>query len=970
MKSNPVKPYFLEQLAQTILKIDETKISDTTVVFPNQRSATLFTRYLSKAANKIIWSPNLESISAFIQKQSELELGDHLTLIFELHKTWNRIQKKSESFGQFYFWGEIILKDFNEIDRWLCDPKTIFKSVKDQKELDEHFNSLGEEELNALRSFWGSVVPKEKKDTISREKEHFMQLWENLYDLYHAFHEELDKQNMAYEGYIFRKFAERTAFPSGAESNIIFAGFNLLSTSEESIIKKYVEHYGAQVYWDADAWYTNRDNQEAGTFFRKYRSDAVLGKYFPKDLPDRISEKGEIYECALPSKSEQCLAASKEIQRLITEQNIPEEEIAIILPTEDLLFPLLNSLPPEVKKINITMGYPLSQTPWYSMIEYLGQLHQTQTQKNEDIHFWHLPVIALLKHPLLEDENSVKLSEGFKSANRIRISQKELFEFAEKSNSPKWKLIFSVMEEKDFPGHLLKIIRFITEHMQEGNAYYNINLDFSYQLYTQVSRLNDLVISESADPGEGGWMRLFQQILRQVKLPFSGEPLEGLQIMGVLESRNLDYQYVMILSMEEGNFPPTPENSTFIPFNLRKAFGLPLPNLQEAAYAYYFYRLLHHAKELYIYYSSAQEGMSSAEKSRFLLQVKHEVPSRNITPVFFQSPTQMLPSRTPELSYSNFPEAKTILLELLQNGISPSAINSLLDCKLKFAYKHLLKIEEPPEISEEINPVQMGNVLHKTMELLHDQLPVDAHNRRLMTKEHLENLLSQTEKYLNEAFSKVLFDNKPAVIEGKNLIIKNVLEKHVKRIIEKDIENSPLTLLSTEFRIEAFFETKVPALASKPIKIKFKGIIDRIDELDDRIRILDYKTGKDKREFSSISELFAFDSGKQNKAALQTMIYSWAWHQQNSKANKNTKPITPGLILTRELYNSEFDNRLHYYAEEKKRSPLEDIKILLPEIEEQMHLFFSEIGKDEFVFHATEEIAKCAYCPYVGICGR
>lgn len=962
--------YFLESLAQSILNEYGEDLSHLIIIFPNQRSAVLFTRCLSKIAQKNIWSPQLHSISSFIQSQTSLVIPDRLTLLSELHKCWLEVSKQEESFGKFYFWGEMILKDFNEIDRWLGNADSIFRYLKDQKEIDEYFGDLNENELSALSSFWSSVHTNSAQNTNSTEKQSFISFWQTLGALYTLYREKLLTQNIAYEGLIYRMVAESEMSHAQNQNAFIFAGFNLLSASEELLIKNYCNHYQAKTVWDIDSWYMNNVEQEAGRFLRNYSQDKIFAGHFPKIRPSNIEKRKSIIQCPLPSKTEQCMAAGALIEKLIVEEGIPEEEIAVILPAEDLLFPLLNALPKAVKKINITMGYPLKHTPWYSLVEYLIQLQSQYSNQSTEMEYWYTPVLGLLRHPLLSDDNSIRLATQIQESNRIRIFEKDLEIVFNSENAILWTLIFQSCNEREFPQHLLNIIKLLATNFNTEQDYYDINQDFSYQLYTQINRINDLIYSEAVEPGDQGWLPLFRQILSQVKLPFSGEPLEGIQIMGILESRNLDYKKVIILSMEEGSFPPAAENNSFIPFNIRKAFNLPLPDIQDASYAYYFYRLLHHSEETFLFYAPSTEGLKSGERSRYILQIENEL--LNETPIIIQgkSETDAKTQNPPSIDYSQHPQLIQSLGDKLKKGISPSAFNTLLDCKLKFAYQYLLGIKEPAEISEEIDPAKFGSILHQAMDILYSELPKNSNNNISVTPKLLDQLVPKIESSLVKAFKSEVFDGKSPRWEGRNLIIKSVLEKYMNGILSVDKQNENFTILQTESEVEIKLSISMPVLSSNPTEVRIFGFIDRVDETKEGIRIIDYKTGRDNRDFSSIAELINPNSGKTNKAALQTLIYAWMWMNTHPDYLNNSIPVSAGLYLMKELYQPNFDFRLMHRPDGNKKVPLEDVKPLLSELEQQIVSTLEIIGSPDFVYTATEDIKKCTYCTYAGICGR
>jgi hypothetical protein len=958
---------FLEQIAADLIQKYGRDLSKVTLVFPNQRSATLFTRFLSRQAGQTLWCPELLSISGFIRSLSNVQPADKLSLLYELHKTWEQVTGQQEPFAQFYFWGELLLRDFDEADRWMCDVATLFKSVKDQKELDAHFAGLEDSEMDALRSFWAGIGT--DKDVLSEGQKKFLQLWETLMPVYTAFQNRLAQSHITYEGLMYRQVATHHMPDINQNRTYIFAGFNYLTSAEEEIIKKYIIHLQATVYWDIDAWYMDNTEQEAGLFLRRYKSDPILGPTFPTHSPAQIINTAEVMVSALPARSAQCMAAAEIIQDLMLNKGIPEDEIAIILPAEDLLFPLLNALPAQVQKINITMGYPLRHTPWYSLVEHLAMLREQDAGRPGE--FWFKPVMALLTHPLLADANSIALAEQFRAVNRIRIRPDDLksLTHSQDADTIKWNLVFSNHQAHQFLETLMHILRHLADAFQIPSGPYDINRDFMYQFYTQINRLNGLIRENEWDPGEGGWLPLFRQMLKQIRLPFSGEPLEGIQIMGVLESRNLDYQYVIVLAMEEGHFPPAADSSSFIPFNLRKAFGLPLPAWQDAAYAYYFYRLLHHAEHLWLLYTPSGDGTGGAEKSRYILQLDAEQPNRapQNSPYLAKAlPGNLTP---PQIILPNHPDLLNQLYYRFERGISPSALNTFIACSLKFAYQHILKIQEPEEISEEIDPAQLGSVLHKAIELLYTSNNTNPQDPITMNPASIQALKPRIAEVIDAAFREIIFKDLPPRWEGRNLIIRSVLQKYMEGILHADSERGDFEILQTEVTLSA--PLQVVTTTGEEITVLFKGNIDRVDRTENEIRIIDYKTGKDDRKFSSIEDLTDATSDKNNKAALQTLIYGWMWLENNPDYQNGNRVISAGLYTMREVFNNQFDFRLIQKSKGSRTAlPLTDIRPLLPELTDRLQGVIQQMIDPDFVYAATANTEICQWCGYKEICGR
>jgi CRISPR/Cas system-associated exonuclease Cas4 (RecB family) len=965
---------FLQELAEELFVQHGHDMQHLTVVFPNRRAGLFFRKYLSQLIDRPIWAPEILSIEDCMKGLTNLQPADRLTLVFELYEEYQKLSPVEESFDRFYYWGEMLLKDFDDIDKYLISARHLLASLKDEKDIEEMFDFLTEEQLELIRTFWSSF-----KVNVTEQKADFMRVWEILYPVYKSFNKRLREKKIGYEGMIFRevcRLIDKDELNTDRYQNLILAGFNALTKAEEKIFSWFKQKCGAKLYWDTDAFYMEDKKQEAGHYLRKYRQGETFGDTFPKKLPNAFADKNarniEIF--GVPLEVGQAKQLGEKLRELIRQKgkDFDPENTVIVLPDEQNLFPVLHAIPEEIKVLNVTMGYPLKNTPLYSLLEHLLDLQQNLQSKNGKLRFHYRHVLALLRHPYLRFYNLEKATEllgKIENYNIVFVEEEML-----NSGGKLYDAIFKeVSEVSGIFDYLLNILVLINEAIrEEDNAAQVMEQEYIYHFYTQLRRLKENVESLDVELNRQTFVKLFRQIIQTLRLPFTGEPLKGLQIMGVLETRNLDFENVFILSMNEGTFPAQSGGHSFIPFNLRKAYSLPTMDQSDAVYAYSFYRLLQRAKNVYLFYNTEEGQNSSGEKSRFLHQLIYESGFK-LNEQVLSNPVQNTTSQAVSI------QKDAAVMEALSRYLStqkekparltPSALSSYLDCRLRFYFRYVARLYEPNQVQEDIDAMAFGNLLHRTMEFLYKDF-IEKENRRTVEKSDFTRLQPMLEKAVIQAFSEhyALKEGEEPAFKGHDIIARDIILKFAKRILSEDEKYAPFEIVGLEADAGEGYALDMPIQPNgKKLSVGLKGIIDRIDRKDGQVRVIDYKTGRDDKTFVDIPSLFDREHDKRNKAAMQVMFYGLLY---KNRFPQDQDQVMAGLFNAKELFGGKFDIRLVHSEGPRQKTPVDDITPFIDEYQKELTTLLEEIYNTEVPFDQTEDRKKCGYCPYAGICHR
>jgi hypothetical protein len=950
---------FLKDIAGYIYSTFGQEMENCCLVFPNQRAGLFLKKYLSELISKPTWSPQILTITDLMSEISDLAIADDLFLLFELYDIYCKEKKSKESFDSFYFWGEIMLADFDDIDKYLVNASDIFRNITALKSIDEEFSYLSEEQIRIIQRFWQSFHAEgPEKNNIE-----FLSTWEILFNIYSKLKERLISKKLGYEGLIYRNVADildQDKILSVSFSRIFFIGFNALNECELKLFKYFKKNFNASFFWDYDDYYYNNIHHEAGRFMRRnLREFGVTGENF---LRNNLLNGKEIQIISVPSE----VGQARILPDILSNFGDTSPETAIILSDENLLIPVLHSLPETVNEFNITMGYPVHETPLYSLIGHIIRL-QDNSRKYEDgsFKFYGQDVLAILSHPSVnhgyEDEFR-DFMEEIKNRNLIYISETWLQEH------PVLSSFFTKIRD---PGGILKYLLNILEEIarrssEQDKQMKELENEIIFQLFIRIKRLDEILQEKKIEFQTSTLFRLIRKILLNTRIPFNGEPLTGLQIMGVLETRVLDFRNLVLLSMNEGIFPRTPVRHSFIPHNLRFGFNLPTLEHQDAIYSYYFYRLIQRAEKIVLIYNSKSEGLSSGERSRFLHQllfsksfsVKEKVIAYNI---------QANPERPISIS-KNGPIADRLKEYMYGKQdikyLSPSALNMYIDCSLKFYFRFIADLEEPEELKEEVDSLLFGILLHAAVNNLYKPF-----GSEVISKDLLKGLLLNKMRITlatNHAFKEVYKmsgNEEKVIIEGRNVIIREILEKYLIAIIQRDILYAPFSIVEMEKKIMITIPVKTE---TGNIEVVIGGKIDRIDYMANEIRILDYKTGRVTQKVNSLADLFDRKQKNRNSAVFQVMLYSMLIHSSERELNVS---IVPGLYPVMDISKDDFDYHISIGPQNKKEN-ISDYRIFNDDFKGMLTQTVEEIFNPSVPFYPTEITDRCKYCPYMNICHR
>jgi len=938
---------FLKEIASNLLNEYGDALAEHCIVFPNNRSILFFSKYMSELIAKPIFMPSLHTISSLLSDQSSLKQAEQVHLVFELYSIYLEASNRKESFDEFYYWGEMLINDFDDIDKYLVDPELLFTNLADLKEIDQKFGGLSEDIIAIIKQFWTNF----EASNMTVEKSDFLTVWETLANVYRGFTETLKSKGLAYEGMIIREQAEiiRSGTVQWYEDiNMFhFVGFNALNKCEREILRYLKEEGRARFYWDYDPWYVNDKDHEAGYFIRQNISE------FPahQDLAP-VEPHCSVKVYSAPSD----VAQAKLIPSLIREYGLSDDpnETAIILADENLLTPVLNSLPEKIQNINVTMGYPLFQTPVYSLVHQLLRLQKNMSGHDDDPDFYYNDVINVLQHQYIAfnypgDSDSV--IKEIKEKNLLRIKRQSLL------LNELFTLIFT--NEFNSRTYLQGILSYLIELLEQKG--FSLQQEYIYSLILSLNQLGLIMEESGMKPGIDLYTRLIDRIMRKIVMPFSGEPLQGLQVMGILETRSLDFKNIIFLSVNEGKIPKSPAGNSYIPYNLREAFGLPTIKHSDSIYAYYFYRLLQRAEKVKFIYNSSTDGTRSGEMSRFLLQLKYD---ERYDTSFLDTRFNILPPTRVKDSIVRTNEVNTTFesVFLADDGVkclSPSGINTWITCNMKFYYQYIADIKEAEDILEEVDYLAFGNILHHVMREIYE-----PYIGRVLDAAELKRMQGRNDhikKMAEQAFRRVFMKNSRGSIKGKNLVITSIIERMTGQIIKADINYAPLEIISLEKKYKGSVSCIVNGIKQEA---GIGGTIDRVDRSGGIYRVLDYKSGADDVQIKDLESLFDYDAKDRNCAAFQTLLYCELFIQ-----NTNETELRPSLYPVRKIFSDNFSDTF-VIKNGAGKGNIESYGLVREEFIRGLQKVISDIFDRNREIIMTPDRQKCRYCPYNSLCNR
>jgi hypothetical protein len=715
-------------------------------------------------------------------------------------------------------------------------------------------------------------------------------------------------------------------------------------------------------YWDYDEYYLNDLNQEAGHFMRE---NLVL--FPPEDTPyrtDCLNQSKEFQILYTSSQLGQAQIASKEILNLAN-GSIQFDDTAIILCDEGLLLPLLSALPEEIDKVNVTMGLPISQTPLFSLINLLITLQKKCKKEGDSVFFHYKAISDILNNQLIQAVHPIEcksIIENIVRKNLLFVSEREL-----KSTVLFGKIFIFCDSVSELPDYFLKILFELFIYWEKNNSLnYAINYqEYIYQIYLSLNKLNSILFTDGTEImgskdflSKDTFFRLLLQYLSTLTVSFEGEPLAGMQVMGILETRTLDFKNLVVLSVNEGILPKANVSGSFIPYHLRRGVGLPTIEEQNAMYAYYFYRLLQRAEKVTFVYNSGSNGLRTGEKSRFLYQLLLESPfqiketgiENTIDPAPFYPITVEKQGKVFDI-LNGFLETRKIL--------SPTALDLYINCPLSYYFKYIAHFEEEEEVAEEVDARVFGKLYHFVMEQIYRPFLNKVIDTRI-----LQSLIDDERSIkdlLNQAFSIFFFksegDMNDISLAGRNLLVFEVIKKMVLQTMRVDIKRTPFSIIGLEQKVDATMPVN-----GRSKSLRIGGVIDRIDCISGSIEIIDYKTGTTEHVFNSIPDLFNRQGKKRNKAAFQTMVYGCIW----DKTHPDSASIYPSIYALKKIFKEE-NSRLTI---KENGNSLVNYLELKYQFEPLLTELLEEIFNPAIPFSQTNVEENCQYCRFTSICGK
>jgi CRISPR/Cas system-associated exonuclease Cas4 (RecB family) len=917
---------FLAYVAEDIIQKYGTNLSHIAVVFPNKRASLFLNEHLAHIANQPIWSPAYITISELFRQQSSLQVADPIKLVCNLHKSFSHQTGSTETLDKFYGWGQLLLTDFDDIDKNLADPDCVFANLRDIHELDD-ISYLTDEQREIISRFFSNFSENQNTEL----KERFLRLWSHFADIYHDFNERLVAQGLAYEGALYRQVCNNTVKANGTQNfsyfRYLFVGFNLLQKVEQQLFHALKKEGKACFYWDFDNYYINQ--HEAGENIKRFLH------IFPNELD---TKSNVIYDNFRRSKHISFISAPTEnIQARYVSNWLLEKErykdgrhTAIVMCNENLLPVVIHCIPDKVDKVNVTTGYPLSKTPIASFIE-----------------LW---FNVMLRGPI---------------PRILRTFQRHPYaKFID--NKETWF-------EKQELTHLLRLLRHIAQNSKE-NINDSLFQESLFRAYTLINRLEDLRKNGDLNVDTITLQRLISQLMQQATIPFHGEPVEGLQVMGVLETRNLDFDHVLLLSCNEGNMPRGVNDSSFIPHNIRRAYELTTIEHKVSIYSYYFHRLLQRASDITILYNNSTEDGQRGEMSRFMLQLMVDYepyPCNQKEKVGSIIKHYTLQSGQTTIRWQPKPIHKTSqVMDIIntqwsaenEKCLSPSAINKYMRCPLQFYYNYVADIKEP-ELNDDEQVLDnriFGNIFHEAADIIYRQLPKDINKAML---DHLLKTNVEIEKAVDKAFYKEM-PNIP--VSGLQLINREVIIHYLRQLINIDRRLAPFTILGLEYDVQR----SLSFVLSNNMPLNIGGRIDRLDLLSDgTIRVVDYKTGSRRlKPLPDVDAIFKPENiSEHSDYYLQIFTYADIVDRQkhNLPHTSGFLPlrVSPALLFIQHAGAENYDPTLCFGHE-----PIRDITDYTNRFNELLETKIREIFSSDHPFAPTQNLRICRTCPYAPFC--
>lgn len=931
---------FLKSVITKIFESDDFTTDNVAIIIPNKRAAVYIHTFLSNMKGNALFAPEIVTINEWVDRNTAKRIISQTELLFLLYEVHKEIEKdKAESFNDFIKWGKIMLSDFDEIDRYLLDASLVFRDLRQIKDIEDwSFDS----------------------DELSAGQKEFMRLWDKLPRYYNILSRRLEDNSETYQGAAYRSLYERLNAKDKTlqlKEHYYFIGFNALSKSESEIIDVLRKDKKASIYFDVDRFYVENEAHEAGHFYRKlirrWRPDNSVGSVFNAQ-PKRI----EIIETA--QQIAQTKIAGSVVEDIV-KANGNANNTAIVLADESMLIPLMQSLPESVGKANITMGYPIKFSHLKGLIDIVFEI-QFNFQKFNAKDIYHKSLLNYLDHPyfqiIMGDTERIKAFESdIVKHNKIFISQNELVDAFSILNG--LSMVFKPWEDsiKDGFTAFNQLVEILYRTLTNQNRSYEIDLEILYHFTKGFHRFESISNKYPHELNLRSFKQLFYQFWQAESLSFLGNPIEGLQVMGILETRTIDFKNLIILGMNEGNLPKTNVVNSFIPYDLKKHHDLPVEEDRQAIFAHHFYRLLHRAENIWMTYNSSGEGMSGTEKSRFITQLENEIDiDKGHSTKYSTYASKDESTGVGIVGYEVSDPIKEKLRDYMLNGVSPSALNKLVRCPLDFYYRYVLGMKEGDQVEENVESSTFGTKIHDVLERIFKEAFLEKN--RALDVQILKQELKNVESYLWDAYLKDF--SKTDMSYGQNKLSFEVSLKFLDQFMRAQIEEvkkapGPIYMLHLEKTIAVDYQWE---MEGELVHVRLEGNADRIDQYGSQYRIIDYKSGKCDEDKVSLNMKILQDGQmrkfleKDDKGyARQLLMYALMFRATFPEYKKFTAGII-SMVNIGEWVQSIKQNKKPIVLSEE----------LLDAFEDELRMYLTELFEDGYTFKHNEDSKYCEHC--------
>lgn len=953
---------FLQAVAQDIHHRFGDDLSRTAVIFPGKRAGLWMDRHLYNCAGHPIWSPSYISLDELFGDLSSLSKESQIRAVCTLHEIFCRLTGSTEPLDDFFYWGELMLADFDDIDKNHVEAERLFVNLANIKDIEGQFDYLTPEQRELLSRFFSGLHSEAQQTELKRR---FIELWQVMGKIYEELRTTLSTRGVAYEGMLYRDGIEHFDASRLTYDHYIVVGFNVLNRVEQELFDHLKESGKALFYWDYDLHYYDNVHHEAGTFVREniLRYGNALEA---SELYDNLRHLPEITYISASTDNAQARYLNTWISDNLTER---EEETAVVLCNEDIVQPVLHALPcDKVKNVNITMGFKLAQTAPYTLMSAFLNLHTKGFDETQGMYMLS-EVITLLSHPYILQlfPEAEALRNKLLQSKRIYINP-SVHEYEDVRLKA---LLTQPTSNHALLTTLAMLIgnagRLFASSSDRESHMVQLAEESLFQIHRTIENFKALIEEGTLRITAKTLVRLMQRMMSQVSIPFHGEPAIGLQVMGVLETRNLDFRHLILLSANEGKLPRSAHESSFIPYNLREAFGMNTMQRQNAVYAYYFYRAIQRAEKVTIVYNNGTDGMNKQEPSRYIMQLQVEFPGK-LSAYELHSPSQATSNTA--IAVEQTADTRHKLQEHFRYEpdkkpvfrLSPSTLNDYLDCRLRFYLKHIEGLNPPEEVNTDVDVAALGTIFHKSAELAYDKL---TERGNTIIREDIETLLKEShhiEEFVDEAFRTEFFHSEPNVplkYNGTQLIVRHVICSYLRQLLTIDKRRTPFKYIESEKKIREVYPINSHGTQ---LNVLLGGTIDRIDSKQDEsgrevVRILDYKTGGSQKKIKSIDELFQRDKPRDGYV-FQAFYYSYLM-------SREYRCIAPSLLFMRNTSDEAFEPHILI-----DQHAVEDFSVYYDQFEQLLRETIEEIFNSDIPYTATTNADACKYCKFTALCGK